>query len=195
MKLFGVGFIIGFIIALFVAGILTLMDAEKIFAQNFLFATETVVFIAFLGAVAYALYLYKQYADKKFGEIIASKEEHIQALQDEIRRYQSKLDEIGNLKDRIFSALHSLIQETFKCINSKQSLLDALRYKKGKELTEAIRRNTITEKGAQHARKKFDKLIDDLHDKIIEENSAFSFALLNAHNTVEEFIQKIKNAK
>ncbi len=147
-------------------------------------------------------FLFKILVNNMYDLKLKQKEEHITELdkinqeilepQTKLNGYQNKLNQITDLQDKIATIFKDLIENNYRAIITKEKLIDALRHKKGKELENSLKYNSISEKGAQRAQKRFEKLLYNIQNAITQEKELFSLLTGGAQETINQFIEQLQ---
>ncbi len=206
-------FIATFIVTWFLIGIITLSSgwgalkagALSAISQLTEFIVITLIVIALVALAALVYFLIKS-AKQSFDEaaenqrqeriaqldnFIQEKQQQAQEAQAKLNYYQSELNQISNLQDKINAILKDLLSNSYNFIASKENLIEALRERKSKDIDIALSRNTISKKGAERAKRQFEKLIDEVENTIIQEKQVLMLIAGNIHDTIEQLIKQI----
>ncbi len=82
------------------------------------------------------------------------------------RELEQKEKEILEYK----AMIEKLLQHCSSCISSKYKLIDALQQKRAKQLENALKKGTISERGAKRALKRFEKILKDVFSTTFNES-------------------------
>ena len=66
--------------------------------------------------------------------------------------------------------IEKLLQHCDRCISAQYKLIDALQQKRAKQLENALKRGTISQKGAEKALKRFRKILKDVFSTTFNES-------------------------
>ena len=153
----------------------------KIFVLSFANISEFfgyaagIIVIVFIASVAVFFYLYiKKRAERLLDEEIKEQEEELRKLKSKIDKYAKDVEEIDRIQTKGYSFMQSLFGQIYNFIVSKEKLLDALRNSNNRRLDVAIRKGTISLKGAERAQKKFEKILDELRQEIAKEKDIYN---------------------
>ncbi len=204
-----------FVATLALVGVLTLfldtlgagaLSAIHDFGYFFIFA----LIVALIVLLGYFTFRLLQYMQKSFNEaiekqkqeyltqldnLIQEKQEQLQLTQTQLSFYQDELNQIDNLQNKANAILKNLLLNSYDCITSKERLIEALHERKSKDINIALSRNTISEKGALKAQKKFNQLLQQVQDTITQEKQAFALLTNNLQNTIKQLQKQISEVK
>ena len=134
-----------------------------------------IIIIAFIASIAVFFYLHiKKRAERLLDEEIKEQEEELRKLKSKIDKYAKDVDEIDRIQAKGYSFMQSLFGQIYRFIESKEKLLDALRNSNNRRLDVAIRKGTISPKGAERAQKKFEKFLDEIKQEIAKEKDIYN---------------------
>lgn len=176
----------------------TVIEVSQYFAWSIVIVFSTG--IVFLGVEVYfyaknKIYGYydtkKQELEDKYNALMQEKEHELQELDNKLKRYAETIDDIEEIRNATKTLFDMLLLNCNKFITSKTALLEALRSKKAKHLDDAVKHMRISEKGAQKAFKKFNKVLEEAKLYIEQEEKAFNRFL----NDKDVLIKRIDDTK
>jgi len=177
----------------------TVLELSKYFA----FATVVVLFglLVWLGVETFFFVrekIHKHYEQKRqeleaeYNTKRQEKEQELQQLQKQIERYAKTKEDFDEIAKSVYILFNDLLSECEHFITYKYTLIDVLRNKKGKYLDVAVQKGTISPKGAEKAKKRFERILDELKLKIEKEYDLYSKFVLDGNELLQK-IEKIKD--
>ena len=136
-----------------------------------------------------------QELEDEYNKLAEQKKQEIQQLEAKLKQYKDTLNEISNLQDKIGTLFGRLINESYNFVISKEKLIEALRQRRAKQLETAIKQGTMTEKSAERARKKFNKLLEKAESSINQEKKLFNLLVGEKLETIEQLLNQIRGGE
>ena len=136
-----------------------------------------------------------QELEEEYNRLAEQKKQEIQQLEAKLKQYKDTLSEVEHLQDKIGTLFRKLIRESYSFIVSKERLIEALRQKRAKQLETALKQGDMTEKSADRARKKFNRLLDEVENSIKQEKELFDLLVGEKWEAIEQLFNQIRGGE
>jgi len=87
------------------------------------------------------------------------------------------------------------IRRSYSFIVSKENLIEALRQKRAKQIENALERGVMTEKSAERAKKKFNRLLDEIKRSIEQEEKLFKTLVGEENKALKQLFKQIQGGE
>ena len=132
---------------------------------------------------------------EEYNRLAEQKKQEIQQLEVKLNKYKDTLNKVENLQDLVSTLFGRLIVESYNFIVSKEKLIEALRQRRAKQIEAALKQGTMTEKSAERARKKFDKLLETVENSIEQEKELFDLLVGEKWEAIEQLFNQIRGGE
>jgi len=136
----------------------------------------------------------KQELENTYNALKADKEQELKELERKIEQYIKTNEDIDAIKQSTEILFNEVLNKCYRYISTKETLIEELKIKKGKQLNFSLKNNMISEKGAAKAMKKFEKMLDEVKALIEQEKEGFDYFVFCSNDLIRK-IEKLKMDK